>query len=114
MKIKPSMQKLIALLALTGLVAACDSTVGTTANPDLSTITTGYNGPPARTADIRSFELNFWNALKEEDRCGQCHGAGQAPESLVCVEGEPAILGGLRQGGQHVLEQRQAPPALDS
>ena len=62
-------------------LAACDSSVGTSVNPDLGGDTSGgYTGPPARTEDIRSFELNFWTFLQEDNRCGQCHDAGgQAP-----------------------------------
>ncbi len=36
-------------------------------------------GPPAATADVRSFEVNLWNSLKAENRCGQCHGSLQSP-----------------------------------
>lgn len=71
---------LLPLFALAALLSACDSGVGTSSNPNLNSGNTGYNGPPARTADIRSFELNFWTFLKEDNRCGQCHDNGQAPE----------------------------------
>ena len=71
--------RLTAVLALGALLASCDSSVGTTSNPNLGATNNGYNGPPARTADIRSFELNFWTFLKEDNRCGQCHDNGQAP-----------------------------------
>ncbi len=74
-----SILRLLSLMALGAWLAACDSSVGTTSNPDLSAITTGYNGPPARTADVLSFETNFWTFLKEENRCGQCHRSDQAP-----------------------------------
>jgi hypothetical protein len=66
------------LLTVIGL-AACDSGVGTTSNADLNTGDRSYTGPAAKTADIRSFQLNFWQFLKEENRCGQCHGKGQVP-----------------------------------
>ena len=79
MSISRSLIKIFLVPALAVLLAACDGS-STVSNPDLSGGgATGYQGPPARTADIRSFELNFWNPLKEDDRCGQCHGAGQPP-----------------------------------
>ncbi len=74
-----SIFRLLSLLALGAWLAACDSSVGTSSNPDLGDISTGYNGPPARTADILSFETNFWVFLTEENRCGQCHRSDQAP-----------------------------------
>jgi len=61
------------------LLAACDSTVGTTGNPNLNTGASGYTGPPAKTEDIRSFERNFWTYLKEDSHCGECHGVDQPP-----------------------------------
>ena len=74
-----SIFRLLSLLALGAWLAACDSSVGTSDNPNLGNLTTGYNGPPARTADILSFETNFWVFLTEENRCGQCHRSDQAP-----------------------------------
>jgi hypothetical protein len=73
-----SLMNPLLLLTVIGLTA-CDSGVGTTSNPDLKTGDGSYTGPPAKTADIRSFQLNFWQFLKEENRCGQCHGKGQEP-----------------------------------
>lgn len=79
MSISRSLIKVFLLPALAALLAACDG-ASTVSNPDLSSNgVTGYQGPAARTEDIRSFQLNFWNPLKEDDRCGQCHGAGQPP-----------------------------------
>ncbi len=69
----------ILVIALAALAAACDSGSDTIANPNLNIDSSGYNGPAARTEDIRSFQLNFWNFLKEDNRCGQCHGGGQTP-----------------------------------
>ncbi len=68
----------IAVLAV--FSAACDTGgSNTVANPNLGGDDGGYNGPAARTEDIRSFQLNFWTFLKEDNRCGQCHGSGQTP-----------------------------------
>jgi len=77
---KPSpLASLLWTLLLSGLLASCDSSVGTSANPNLNSDESGYRGPPARTEDIRSFQLNFWEFLRQDNRCGQCHGSGQAP-----------------------------------
>ena len=60
------------------LLAACDG-ASTVSNPDFNNGDGSYSGPPAKTVDIRSFQLNFWQFLKEEDRCGTCHGNSQTP-----------------------------------
>jgi hypothetical protein len=67
------------LLIFGAALAACDGGSGTISNPDLRANDGSYTGPPAKTADIRSFQLNFWQFMKEENRCGQCHGKGQSP-----------------------------------
>jgi len=74
-----SLLKPILLLAILGLLVACGGGSGTTANPDLNTDDSTYTGPAARTDDIHSFQLNFWEFLKADNRCGQCHGVGQEP-----------------------------------
>jgi hypothetical protein len=72
-------RKFLLPLLLGGALCACDSSVGTTANPDLSQQEDRYTGPAAKTEDVRSFQLNFWEFLRKDNRCGQCHGVGQAP-----------------------------------
>ena len=32
-------------------------------------------GPPAATADVTAFQVNFWNNVRVQNRCGQCHNA---------------------------------------
>lgn len=39
-----------------------------------------YSGPPPQTDDVQSFKLNVWDNLSPDNRCGACHGSGQAPE----------------------------------
>ncbi|MET1256036.1 LamG domain-containing protein [Aliikangiella maris] len=39
-----------------------------------------YNGPPPATDDVQAFKLNVWDNLSPANRCGECHGSGQAPE----------------------------------
>jgi len=74
--------RLFLVTSLGGLMIACEGS-NTVANPDLSTSNSGYTGPPARTTDIRSFQLNFWDFLKQDNRCGQCHSAGGQPPAFA-------------------------------
>ncbi len=67
------------LAGLAVMLVACGDGASTVANPNLGDNSGGYQGPPARTADIRSFQINFWQFLQEDNRCGQCHGVSQAP-----------------------------------
>ncbi len=57
---------------LAGL-AACESTSETVKNPFNGNGTDVDNGPAAATEDVRRFQINVWNNLKAENRCGQCH-----------------------------------------
>ncbi len=34
-----------------------------------------YTGPAAGTADVQAFSVNFWNNVRVQNRCGQCHNA---------------------------------------
>jgi hypothetical protein len=68
-------------LSIASLITACGGPGSdTVANPDLSAVDTGYRGPPSATSDVRAFEVNVWNFLKEKNRCGQCHANGQQPD----------------------------------
>jgi hypothetical protein len=83
MSISRPLLQLLLVTSLGWLLIACEGS-NTVANPNLNTGALGYTGPPARTADIRSFEQNFWTFLKEDNRCGQCHTpGGGAPRSFV-------------------------------
>jgi len=83
MSISRPLLQLLLVTSLGWLLIACEGS-NTVVNPDLSaTGPLGYTGPPARTADIRSFQQNFWNFLKEDNRCGQCHTAGGQPPAFV-------------------------------
>ena len=72
---------LISTLLLAGL-AACEGTTEITQNPFSGNGQGQNEGPPAATEDARRFEINVWNNLKAENRCGQCHtsGSDQAQE----------------------------------
>ncbi len=34
-----------------------------------------YTGPAPATADVQAFEVSFWNNVRAQNRCGQCHNA---------------------------------------
>jgi hypothetical protein len=66
--------------SLASLILACGGGVETVANPNLGTSNSSYTGPPSKTSDVRAFEINLWNFLKADNRCGQCHANGQQPD----------------------------------
>jgi hypothetical protein len=68
-------------LALAGslVLAACGGGgAATTANeasaPSTSSAAT-YTGPAPATADVQAFELNLWQNIRGQNRCGACHNA---------------------------------------
>ena len=67
---------LLALAAFT--LSACGGggapTTATAATAPTSTVSS-YTGPSAQTADITAFQVNFWNNVRVQNRCGQCHNA---------------------------------------
>jgi mono/diheme cytochrome c family protein len=68
---------LLSVMALSG----CGGGASTTANPNTQTqVLVTYTGPAAATDDIRAFQLNFWENLRSDNRCGSCHGNGQDPQ----------------------------------
>src|SRR6202167_2701451 len=38
-----------------------------------SSTANAYTGPAPATADVQAFEVNFWNNVRPQNRCGQCH-----------------------------------------
>jgi hypothetical protein len=39
-----------------------------------------YTGPPAATADVTAFQINLWQNIRVQNRCGGCHHeGGQSP-----------------------------------
>jgi len=69
--------KIFSLLALSAMMAACDSGgVGTTANPNLGGNGGGkfvYTGPAARDIDVSNFQYYLWQNVIDATRCGGCH-----------------------------------------
>src|SRR6202045_172767 len=68
---------LAALAASISLSACGGAGAPTTTNPAPSQTVQAdaYTGPPAATADVTAFQVNFWNNVRVQNRCGQCHNA---------------------------------------
>ena len=68
---------LAALAASIALSACGGAGAPTTTNPAPSQTAQvdAYTGPPAATADVTAFQVNFWNNVRVQNRCGQCHNA---------------------------------------
>jgi Concanavalin A-like lectin/glucanases superfamily len=68
---------LAALAASIALSACGGAGAPTTTNPAPSQTVTAsaYTGPPAASADVTAFQVNFWNNVRVQNRCGQCHNA---------------------------------------
>src|SRR6202166_223336 len=68
----------LAALAASMALSACGGAgAPTTTNPAPSQTVQAdaYTGPPAATADVTAFQVNFWNNVRVQNRCGQCHNA---------------------------------------
>ncbi len=65
-------------LAAAFLLAACGGagapTAATPAQAPTSAVN-AYTGPAPATADVQAFEVNLWNNIRTQNRCGQCHNA---------------------------------------
>jgi hypothetical protein len=68
---------LAALAASLALSACGGAGAPTTTNPAPSQTVSAdaYTGPPAATADVTAFQINFWANVRATNRCGQCHNA---------------------------------------
>jgi hypothetical protein len=66
----------LVLLAASFALSACGgggaATMATPAAAPTSTAN-AYTGPAPATADVQAFEVNFWNNVRVQNRCGQCH-----------------------------------------
>ncbi len=66
------------ILAASAALSACGGGgAPTTATPIAAPTSTvnAYTGPAPATADVQAFEVNFWNNVRVQNRCGQCHNA---------------------------------------
>jgi hypothetical protein len=68
---------LITLMASLGLAACGGGGAGNSALPSAPTTSNvdAYTGPAPATADVQAFEVNLWNNIRGQNRCGQCHNA---------------------------------------
>src|SRR5271168_1545392 len=66
-------------LAASFALSACGGggapTTATAATAPTSSTANAYTGPAPATADVQAFEVNFWNNVRTQNRCGQCHNA---------------------------------------
>jgi len=64
-------------LAAAFALSACGGGAATTATPTSAPTSTAsaYLGPAPATADVQAFEVSFWNNVRVQNRCGQCHNA---------------------------------------
>ncbi len=65
-------------LAASFALSACGgggaATTATPASAPTSNVN-AYTGPAPATADVQAFEVNLWNNIRGQNRCGQCHNA---------------------------------------
>jgi hypothetical protein len=68
---------LITLVASLGLAACGGGGSGNSALPVGAPTSSvdAYTGPAPATADVQAFEVNLWNNIRGQNRCGQCHNA---------------------------------------
>ncbi len=68
---------LLTLAASFALTACGGGGAATTATPAQAPTSNAaaYTGPAPATADVQAFEVNFWNNVRGQNRCGQCHNA---------------------------------------
>ena len=92
MSVYRALIQLFISISLATMLIACDSGSDVIANPNLGSATGGYNGPPAKDSPTRAFQLHFWTFLREDNRCGQCHGAGTSPEFVDKTDVNKAYL----------------------
>ncbi|HLW23222.1 MAG TPA: LamG domain-containing protein [Steroidobacteraceae bacterium] len=72
--------RIIALLTLAASLALVACGGGGSGNSALPTVAPtsnvdAYTGPAPATADVQAFEVNLWNNIRGQNRCGQCHNA---------------------------------------
>src|SRR5271154_6239488 len=68
---------LLALAASFALAACGGAGAPTTSTPAAAPTSSAnaYTGPAPATADVQAFEVSFWNNVRVQNRCGQCHNA---------------------------------------
>jgi hypothetical protein len=68
---------LLTLVASVGLSACGGGGSGNSALPVGAPTSSvdAYTGPAPATADVQAFQVNLWNNIRGQNRCGQCHNA---------------------------------------
>jgi Concanavalin A-like lectin/glucanases superfamily len=68
---------LFTLVASLGLAACGGGGAADSALPTVAPTSSvdAYTGPAPATADVQAFEINLWNNIRGQNRCGQCHNA---------------------------------------
>ena len=68
---------IIVLAASLGLAGCGGGGAGNSALPTVAPTGSAdaYTGPAPATADVQAFEVNLWNNIRVQNRCGQCHNA---------------------------------------
>ncbi len=68
---------LLTVAASFALTACGGGGAATTATPASAPTSSAnaYTGPAPATADVQAFEVNLWNNIRGQNRCGQCHNA---------------------------------------
>jgi hypothetical protein len=80
-----TLPRALLLMLSIGLLHGCGGGASTQTNPlttNSGTVTSSsYTGPSAQTEDVRAFQVNVWEHLRDSNRCGACHvEGGQSPE----------------------------------
>ncbi|MDE2306548.1 MAG: LamG domain-containing protein, partial [Gammaproteobacteria bacterium] len=77
MKLVRNVSFSIALAALAALGGCSSGGAPTTAAPAVAPTSqaNAYTGPAPATADVQAFAVSFWNNVRSQNRCGQCHNA---------------------------------------
>jgi len=67
----------IVVAASLGVAACGGGGAGNSALPTVAPTSSAdaYTGPAPATADVQAFEVNLWNNIRVQNRCGQCHNA---------------------------------------
>ena len=68
---------LLTAAASLGLAACGGGGAPTTVTPASAPTSSAstYTGPAPATADVQAFQVNLWNNIRVQNRCGQCHNA---------------------------------------
>ena len=82
------LRTVVTVTAIATLISACTSGSGSDNEDSFggnnSNNGPGYTGPAPLDADVQAFQLNVWNNLVADNRCGNCHKqAGPGPTAFV-------------------------------